>query len=378
MSADDKTTNSHPKSGLFEEACRQLTICNACQYCEGYCPVFPSLELRPLLRKGDIMHLANLCHDCRDCFYACMYSPPHPFAVNPPRLFSELRRATYDEIINIHSWWVPAWLRDRRGLVFISLCLVTVVSWIAIADRRLPSPLGGRIGSGSPYGVIHYSTILLFGFILCGRSAFIMVLLAMRYWAQIQGSSDSRVSCSSLFKTLSYSSDLRYLKGGGLGCAYPDEEMSPLRRRLHAATMYGIFALLASTISAAVMQDLLHLNPPYPVLSIPVLFGIVGGISMIFGCTGMILIKISVDRTPSDSQMTIRDYKLLIALDLLGITGFLALILRNHAASGVALLIHFAIVLTAFAIAPYTKFVHFIYRMLSILKDNMDREGCGI
>ena len=30
--------------GPFAEADRQLTICNACRYCEGYCAVFPALE----------------------------------------------------------------------------------------------------------------------------------------------------------------------------------------------------------------------------------------------------------------------------------------------------------------------------------------------
>ena len=31
---------------LLAEAERQLDICNACRYCEGYCAVFPALERR--------------------------------------------------------------------------------------------------------------------------------------------------------------------------------------------------------------------------------------------------------------------------------------------------------------------------------------------
>jgi len=31
---------------LLKEADRQLTICNACRYCEGYCAVWPAMELR--------------------------------------------------------------------------------------------------------------------------------------------------------------------------------------------------------------------------------------------------------------------------------------------------------------------------------------------
>ena len=60
----------NPLTGLFAEADRQLTICNACRYCEGYCAVFPALERRRELTGGDITHLADLCHDCRDCFTA--------------------------------------------------------------------------------------------------------------------------------------------------------------------------------------------------------------------------------------------------------------------------------------------------------------------
>ncbi len=48
---------------LSAEAGRQLTVCNACRYCEGYCAVFPALELRRALTEGDITHLADLCHD---------------------------------------------------------------------------------------------------------------------------------------------------------------------------------------------------------------------------------------------------------------------------------------------------------------------------
>jgi citrate/tricarballylate utilization protein len=58
----------------FEEAERQLTICNSCRYCEGYCAVFPALERLTTVTSGDAVFLANLCHDCRACHQACAYS----------------------------------------------------------------------------------------------------------------------------------------------------------------------------------------------------------------------------------------------------------------------------------------------------------------
>src|SRR3979411_3148965 len=73
----------------------QLEGCNACRYCEGYCAGFPALEKRRRFTPGDVVYLANLCHDCRACFYACMYAPPHEFGVNIPRALPEGREQTY-------------------------------------------------------------------------------------------------------------------------------------------------------------------------------------------------------------------------------------------------------------------------------------------
>src|SRR5438128_1920391 len=77
------------------EAMRQLEVCNACRYCEGYCAVFPALERRRILKAGDLDFLANLCHDCRACFHACMFSPPHQFAVNIPKTLANIRTESY-------------------------------------------------------------------------------------------------------------------------------------------------------------------------------------------------------------------------------------------------------------------------------------------
>ena len=41
-----------------------MEICNACRYCEGFCPVFPAMEQRRAFSDGDLGYLANLCHNC--------------------------------------------------------------------------------------------------------------------------------------------------------------------------------------------------------------------------------------------------------------------------------------------------------------------------
>jgi citrate/tricarballylate utilization protein len=56
-----------PSADLINEIDRQLTICNSCRYCEGYCAVFPAMEMRRTFDKDDILYMANLCFECRPC-----------------------------------------------------------------------------------------------------------------------------------------------------------------------------------------------------------------------------------------------------------------------------------------------------------------------
>ena len=82
------------------EARRQMEICNACRYCEGYCSVFPAMTRKRLFSDGDLTQLANLCHNCRGCYYACQYTEPHEFALNVPAALAEVRS---------DSWRKYAW-----------------------------------------------------------------------------------------------------------------------------------------------------------------------------------------------------------------------------------------------------------------------------
>src|SRR5262245_63032725 len=81
---------------LTREGAYVMTVCNACRYCEQYCPVFPAMEQRLTFAKADLNYLANLCHNCGECLYACQYAPPHEFAINVPRTLAQLRLASYE------------------------------------------------------------------------------------------------------------------------------------------------------------------------------------------------------------------------------------------------------------------------------------------
>src|SRR5579872_2672934 len=81
----------------IREGERLMTICNSCRYCEGFCAVFPAMERRMRFSGADLNYLANLCHNCGECFHACQYAPPHEFAVNVPKVFAEIRVKSYQK-----------------------------------------------------------------------------------------------------------------------------------------------------------------------------------------------------------------------------------------------------------------------------------------
>ena len=112
------------------EAARQLQICNACRYCEGFCAVFPAMTRRLSFAPADLHFMANLCHNCGACLHACQYAPPHDFGVNIPQAMAKLRVQTYAD----YAWPAPlGQLYKRNGLV-LSLALAAGLAfflWLA-------------------------------------------------------------------------------------------------------------------------------------------------------------------------------------------------------------------------------------------------------
>ena len=127
---------------------------------------------------------------------------------------------------------------------------------------------------------------------------------------------------------------------------------------MHALVFYGFLLALVSTITAGIYQDVLGMQPPYPVLSVPVLFGITGGIFMITGTFSFLALEGRADPRPIFKKMSTLDYAFLLTLALVSITGFLTLISRSSALMGSIFTIHLGFVLLLFVTAPYGKFVH--------------------
>ncbi|GGL09446.1 tricarballylate utilization 4Fe-4S protein TcuB [Mangrovihabitans endophyticus] len=357
-----------PMDDLFAEAQRQLTVCNACRYCAGYCPVWPALTLRTDLTTADVTHLANLCHDCGDCFAACMYTAPHEFALNPPKVFAQVREDTYRRYV-----WprrAPRWLGGRRGALFGFLAVAVLLTLLGYATTG--RFLSAQADPGSPYEILPHLVMVLVAGGPAGYSMVVLADAARRYWADVHGPLRDLAHRSHWPVTLVQAAHLRHMHGGGQGCDYPAGEPSPLRRRLHLAVSYGFGLCVLSTASAALMQKVLAVMPPYPYWSVPVVTGTVGGVAIVAGCLGLLALKRrSLPDLGTDATRR-ADHHLLWALSLLAVSGLLTLVLRTGPLFSAVLVVHLAAVVVAFAIAPYTKFTHGIYRVLAIYKDNLE------
>ena len=106
-------------ANAIAEARRQIEICNACRYCEGYCSVFPAVARQRMFSDADITELASLCHNCRGCFYACQFTDPHEFQLNVPKALAEVRQESWQE--NAVPSALGPWFHERGVAVAVAL-----------------------------------------------------------------------------------------------------------------------------------------------------------------------------------------------------------------------------------------------------------------
>lgn len=354
-----------PGLDVIQEAGRQLVICNACRYCEGYCPVFRAIETRRDFKQGDVFYLSNLCHDCRACYYACMYTPPHEFAINIPQIMAEARMETY------RRWSWPDFLgrafKNRSVTVVLAAgfaALVAVLSLLFIPSENL---FGMHLGPGAFYEVVPYLAMVAGALILFFYGIAVWLRGGARFWSETRSALSQRGNWKTLAAAVGAALGLRYLKGGGPGCFYPDERPSSVRRFYHSLTFWGFLSDFVSTSLAFIYQDILHILPPYSLTSAPVIFGSIGGVALIIGTCGLIYYKLQSDRQPAAAAASGMDYVFLVTLGLSALTGILTLIFRATAAMGSILVLHLACIAALFITAPYGKFVHAVYRTLALI-----------
>ena len=364
-----------------------LTVCNACRYCEQYCPVFPAMEQRTTFGKADLTYLANLCHNCGECLYACQYAPPHEFGINVPRALAEIRLRSYEE----YCW--PAFLGGafRRNGLLAALLLAVGFTVLLLAATVTLNAEGLWRGSpaGDFYGVIPHDVMVgLFG----GVGIFVLVVCGVglrRFWQDAQRSSswspvtamdpDRRsggagLATTAVGRALRDVLTLRHLHTTGVDCTSAEDARGPWRRWFHHGTFYGFMLCFASTSVAAIYDGVFGWRAPYAYTSLPVVLGTLGGLGLLVGPAGLFALRRQRDPALGAEAQQGLDQAFIALLFLTSLTGLALLVLRNDAVMGALLIVHLGAVLALLVTLPYGKFVHGIYRTAALVKYARERE----
>ncbi|MEI9806231.1 MAG: tricarballylate utilization 4Fe-4S protein TcuB [Pseudolabrys sp.] len=348
----------------LREADRLMTVCNACRYCEGLCAVFPAMEMRRTFLASDLHYLANLCHQCGACYSDCQYSPPHEFAVNVPATFAKVRRESYGR----YAWpRAFAGVFDRNGLLVTSLAAagvsVFVIGFVAAKD---PAVLYGT-HAGDFYKVMPHNVMAaLFGAVAI--YAILALALSVRAFWRCINSSPTSLGAVSIAEATHDAARLRYLGGGGGGCTSESERPSTRRRIFHHLTFYGFLFCFAATCIATIYHYAFGWHAPYPLVSLPVILGTLGGIGLLCGPAGLFVLSQRRDPMLTDPSRTGMDTAFIIMLFLTSLTGFGLMVFRDTGAMGVLLAVHLGVVLALFLSLPYGKFVHGFFRYAALIR----------
>ena len=341
------------------EARRQVEICNACRYCEGYCSVFPAITRQRIFSDGDINQLANLCHNCRGCYYACQYIEPHEFALNLPKVLAEVRTQSWDRF----AWpGVFAGLFQRSG-VAVAAVLASSLAVIFVALQVLRPESGEGFYAFLSHAVM--VTIFAPAFLL----PLIAIIIGLRnYWREVGG---GHVSLSHISTAFADVARLKNLSGGeGQGCNFEKgDRFSNARRWYHQAVLYGFLLCFVSTGSATILHYVFYMQAPYGLFSLPKLFGVPGGLLLVVGAAGLAWLKTKADPQLDAANVWGGEMAFVLLLIATGISGLILYVATGSDGVSILLAIHLGIVLTFFLLAPYSKMVHGFYRLAALVHD---------
>jgi citrate/tricarballylate utilization protein len=292
--------------------------------------------------------------------------------VNIPQMMSEVRRDTYAR------YALPTVFARLLRSSWFAIGLLILASALFFLGMVYVSGDPGRlflthVGAGAFYVVIPYLLMTIPALVISLGALALLLIGALRFWKRTRGTLGDLLRPGAGLTAATDALGLRYLTGGGAGgCDYPKDRPSFARYVLHSLVFWGFVSALIATTSAYIQQDFLGWYPPYPLLSVPVIFGTVGGVAMIIGCIGLLYLKRESDREPADAPHLRMDNLFLWMLILINVTGLLLLALRETPAMGSLLVIHLATVFALFLTIPYTKFAHFIYRYAALIQNRLE------
>ncbi len=352
-------------TNTIKETQRQMHICNACRYCEGLCPVFPTITKYREFNEHTLHYLANLCHNCQACYHGCQYTSPHEFNINIPQVFNAVRNDTFTQFTTPAQFAKFFMYSARTGFILTALC-ITLLFILAIFFTgnlwSVPAPeesffkiIPLWLMSGIPIVISIFVIISIMTSIIKFKN-FIVI-------------EKSKKPLITIGKTLSNILTLSHLNGSKhkAGCYSYSNTRGFLFKTFHFFVFYGFALCFLATSVASYYHYILGITAPYDYNSAPVILGSIGGIMLIIGTVGILYLK-KVSHKVMHNTMQSLEYTFIYLLLFVALTGMILLITRETIWMAFWLSVHLGFVFSLFLVVPYSKFMHSIYRFLAILK----------
>ncbi|MCX2717439.1 tricarballylate utilization 4Fe-4S protein TcuB [Helicobacter sp. MIT 21-1697] len=357
--------DSTQDSNIYTTATKSCIICNSCRYCEGLCAVFPAMEKYREFSPKDIDYLANLCHQCSECFYDCQYAPPHEFNVAIPTQFAQIRKESYKKYAFPHFLGKAF---DKNAWFVMILLIVTLFAGFFLASHQT---LTEQDANGDFFAIIPY-TYMVGTFSIV--SLFVLAALVIGFINFAKSIELKNITLKVFLESIKDALTLRYLGGHkSEGCTYPNASRSNVRRIFHHFTAYGFLFCFIATSLAAFYHHFLHIYAPYDITQLPKLFGVVGGVFLCIGTLGLFFLKLIADKKIVDTKSVAMDYAFLFMLFIVSFSGLFLMFVRESEMLSYALWFHLSTILAFFIMIPYSKFTHIFYRFIALLKYNIEK-----
>lgn len=343
-----------------------LKKCYQCSTCTVVCNLapdkspFPRKEMlyaqwgikEKLFKNPDIW----LCHHCGDCTAYC------PRGAKPGEVLGAVRKLMIREYSP--PSFLAKWVSDPRYLILIFLIpLLLFLGEMAIlgyfSGVEIPRGENGEMSyvaflPAVPWIDVPFMVIAAFA-LICFYNG------VKRYWLDLTSSAEIK-------------------RKDIYGCIYDSIKDILLHRKFqlcnvnkgrytaHIFVLYAFIGLAITTGIAAFYEWVLHWESPYPQTNIVKIIGNISGIALLIG-----MFLVIVNRAKNAVKQGIGsyfDWLLITIISGIGVTGFLAELLRLaevETLGYISYIAHLVFVFALFAYAPHSKMAHMVYRATAMV-----------